>query len=134
MSSFLWYLVCYLLYRRHSKCALFLTRPLSLPRSSLSPQLPLHLVCTYDILALEAYNTTTFNSGLHILSMRAGAALARVMGDNATATAADAAAARATIAVQALLWNSTYGYYRAYTSGDAIMSDALYGVMLVGSV
>ena len=30
--------------------------------------------------------------------------------------------------MQRLLWNSTYNYFRAYTGGDAVMSDALYGV------
>ena len=89
--------------------------------------LPWHLVCTYDILVLEAYNTTTYNSFLHMLAMAAGRELATVVGDTATASAASAALARAQGAVENLLWNSTYSYLRAYTGGDAVMSDALYG-------
>ena len=82
---------------------------------------------SYDILVLEQYNTTTYNSFLHLLAMRAGATLARIVGDNTTAAAADAAYSRAQGALDALMWNGTYSYYRAYTGGDAIMSDALYG-------
>jgi non-lysosomal glucosylceramidase len=89
--------------------------------------LPWRLVCTYDILVLEKYNTTTYNSFLHMLAMAAGGELARVVGDAATAAAADAALARAQAALPALLWNSTYSYFRAYTGGDAVMTDALYG-------
>jgi non-lysosomal glucosylceramidase len=89
--------------------------------------LPWHLVCTYDILVLEAYNTTTYNSFLHMLSMAAGRELAKVVGDADTAAAAEAALARAQGAVGALLWNSTANYLRAYTGGDAVMTDALYG-------
>jgi len=89
--------------------------------------LPWHLVCTYDILVLEAYNTTTYNSFLHLLAMRAASELASVVGDAATKAKADSAFNRAQAAVTALLWNSTYSYLRAYTGGDAIMSDALYG-------
>jgi hypothetical protein len=89
--------------------------------------LPWHLVCTYDILVLEAYNTTTYNSFLHLLSMRAAVELAAVVGDAATGATAAAAFARGQGALDALLWNSTYSYYRAYTGGDAVMTDALYG-------
>ncbi len=34
---------------------------------------------------------------------------------------AAAALAYGQASMQSLLWNSTYGYYRAYTGGDAIM-------------
>lgn len=62
-----------------------------------------------------------------MLSMAAGRELAKVVGDSATAAAAEAALARAQGAVGDLLWNSTYSYLRAYTGGDAVMTDALYG-------
>ena len=112
----------------------FTPRPLSSAPSSLPPPphrptLPLFLAnpLRYDILDLEQYNTTTYNSFLHLLALKAGSTLARVLGDNATATAAEDAYARAQAALPQYLWNSTYSYFRAYTGGDAVMSDALYG-------
>ena len=90
--------------------------------------LPAHLVCTYDILAMERYNTTTFNGVLHLAAMRAAMVMGAALGDAATVAAASAAADRAhAVLTGPLLWNSTYGYWRAYTGGDAIMSDCLYG-------
>ena len=90
--------------------------------------LPAHLVCTYDILGMERYNTTTFNGVLHLAAMRAVSRMGAALGDGATVAAADAAAATALAALTGpLLWNSTYGYGRAYTGGDAIMTDCLYG-------
>ena len=50
------------------------------------------------------------------------------LGDAATVAAAQAAAAAAIASMKRLLWNSTYSYFRAYTGGDAVMSDALYGI------
>ena len=90
--------------------------------------IPAHLVCTYDILAMERYNSTTFNGVLHIAAMAAGKVLATVMQDSITFTAAEASRAAAVAAMTGpLMWNSTLGFFRAYTGGDAIMSDCLYG-------
>jgi hypothetical protein len=83
--------------------------------------LPWKLVCTYDILAMEQYNTTTFNGVLHLAAMRAVEELSKVVNDTATAAIASAAFSYGQASMQSLLWNSTYGYYRAYTGGDAIM-------------
>ncbi len=90
--------------------------------------IPAHLVCTYDILGMERYNSTTFNGVLHIAAMAAGEVMAAAVGDAATGAAA--AAARATaVAVMTgpLMWNASLGFFRAYTGGDAIMADCLYG-------
>jgi hypothetical protein len=51
------------------------------------------------------------------------------MGDNATAAAAAAAYERGVAATYSFLWNSTYSYFRAYTSADAVMADSLYGAL-----
>lgn len=75
----------------------------------------------------EAYNTTTYNSFLHLLAMKAAMGLADVVGDAATGAAASAAFTRGQGAIDTLLWNSTLQYLRAYTGGDAVMTDALYG-------
>lgn len=58
---------------------------------------------------------------LHLAALKAGVYFANIFNDTATAAAATAAITRAEGAVQELLWNSTYNYYRAYTGGDAIM-------------
>lgn len=89
--------------------------------------LPWHLTATYDIINFEQYNTSTFNSMVHLASMQAGAKLALVVGDNATFAAATAAFTRGQLALETYLWNSTYQYYRAYTGADALMGDTLYG-------
>jgi hypothetical protein len=92
--------------------------------------LPLHLVCTYDIIDFDQYNSTTFNSFLHLAMMRAGLELAQHVGDTQTAADVSASFTRAQSALNALLWNSTYSYFRAYTGGEAIMADCLYGQMV----
>ena len=89
--------------------------------------LPLHLVCTYDILDLDQYNHTTYNSFLYLAMLKATVEMATHMGDAATVAKAQAATAVAQASMERLLWNSTYSYFRAYTGGDAVMSDALYG-------
>jgi uncharacterized protein (DUF608 family) len=77
--------------------------------------LPWHLVCTYDIIDFQQYNTTTFNSFLYIAALRAGVFFADLFNDTATASLASAAIVRADAAMDALLWNDTYSYWRAYT-------------------
>ena len=77
---------------------------------------------------MEKYNSTTFNGVLHIAAMAAGEVLAAVMGDNATAAAAAASRATAVeVMTGPLMWNSSLGFFRAYTGGNAIMADCLYG-------
>ena len=97
-------------------------------RQSIDFGLPAHLVCTYDILAMEKYNTTTFNGVLHLAAMKAVTVLGTYLNDTSTVATANAAFTRGLAAMTGpLMWNSTYGYFRAYTGGDAIMSDCLYG-------
>ena len=82
---------------------------------------------------MDGYNSTTFNSVLHLAAMRAVEAMAAVVGDAATGAAAAASFATARSAIKALLWNSTHGYFRAYTGGDAIMADCLYGQVVASA-
>jgi hypothetical protein len=95
--------------------------------------LPAHLVCTYDILGMEVYNSTTFNSVLHLAAMKAVQAMAAAVGDAATAAAAGASFASTRAAIKAQLWNSTFSYFRAYTGGDAVMADSLYGQVVASA-
>lgn len=89
--------------------------------------LPWHLVCTYDIIDFDQYNTTTFNSFLHLAMMQAMIQMGTHLGDNQVVTDAQAAFTRGQNAINTYLWNSTSNYFRAYTGGDAIMADCLYG-------
>lgn len=97
--------------------------------------LPEKLYCTYDILWLDQYNTTTYNSFLYMAALRAGQVLSSEMGDSTTLSMVTAALARAQTATQNLLWNSTDNFFRAYSyNGDnAIMSDALYGQVIAST-
>jgi non-lysosomal glucosylceramidase len=94
--------------------------------------LPEKLYSTYDILWLDSYNTTAYNSFLYMAALRAGGALAARVGDAGAASAAAAALARAQDATEALLWNSTSGFFRAYSynNDSAVMADSLYGAMI----
>ena len=96
--------------------------------SSLS--LPLHLVCTYDILELERYNTTTYNSFLYLLMLNAATEMATHLGDTQLVSDATNAINLANAAIKNLLWNSSDLYFRAYTGEDAVMTDSLYGAMI----
>jgi non-lysosomal glucosylceramidase len=91
--------------------------------------LPQHLVCTYDILDLQVYNTTTFNGMVHLAAMLAVREMATAVGDAATAAHAHQVYQYGVAATYGQLWNSTHDYFRAYTGGDAVMADSLYGAM-----
>ncbi len=59
--------------------------------------------------------------------MQAAIELGTHLGDTQVVADATAAFTRAQGAINSLLWNSTLNYFRAYTGGDAIMGDCLYG-------
>jgi hypothetical protein len=62
--------------------------------------------------------------------MQAAQQIATLSGDAVTAAKANAAFNTGVAATANLLWNSSIGYFRGYTGGDAIMADCLYGLML----
>lgn len=103
-----------------------------LAENALPLGLPEKLYSTYDILWLDTYNTTAYNSFLYMAALRAGGALAVHVGDTAAASAAAAALVRAENATQALLWNASGGFFRAYSynNDNAVMADSLYGAMI----
>jgi non-lysosomal glucosylceramidase len=102
--------------------------------------LPLHLVCTYDMLGIESHNVTTYNSFLFLAAMRAASTLAALLGDAPTQALADAAFARGQAAIEALLFvpvdgKGGGGYFRAFQGGapgneSAVMADCAYGQMI----
>jgi hypothetical protein len=91
--------------------------------------LPQHLTVTYDIIDLQQYNESAFASMAHLAAMLATVDMAAAVGDAATGAAAQAAYNAGVAATFGLLWNSTYQYFRAYTGGDAVMADSLYGAV-----
>jgi hypothetical protein len=102
--------------------------------------LPDRLYSSYDILWLESYNTTAYNSFIYLAALRAGEVLAAASGDGATGAALAAARARGEAAVQELLWvplpTPGEGFYRAYyySNETALMADALYGAVIAGAL
>jgi non-lysosomal glucosylceramidase len=92
--------------------------------------LPWRLVCTYDIINFDQYNATTFNSFIYLAALRAAQELGSAAGDRALVERCDEAIHTGQTQLRALLWNETYSYFRAYTGGNAIMGDCLYGQML----
>jgi hypothetical protein len=56
--------------------------------------------------------------------------MAQVMSDSATLNLCTNALQVGQTNIIKLLWNSTLNYFRAYTGGDAIMGDCLYGQMV----
>jgi len=62
--------------------------------------------------------------------MRACESMAQVMGDTSTMTLCKNAFTVGQSQIVKLLWNDTLNYFRAYTGGDAIMGDCLYGQMV----
>jgi hypothetical protein len=99
--------------------------------------LPSYLVTTYDHFGFETYNAVTFNAFVYLTSLKAVQELAAAVGDTATGAAAASGYARASEALLPWMWNSTLGYFKAYTDGpnaqkqyNVLMADALYGQML----
>jgi len=62
--------------------------------------------------------------------MRAGEEIAVVMGDANTQALCKQAFDFGQSQLYKLLWNSTHSYFRAYTGGNAIMGDCLYGQVI----
>ena len=80
--------------------------------------LPMHVIDTYDGLALNNYNASAFSGFFHLLALKAAAALARapVVNDPAFADNVTAALDIGRRAMDKLLWNATGGFYRSYTA------------------
>jgi len=67
---------------------------------------------------------------IYLAVLRACENMATVMGDTATVSYCKNAFTFGQSQLIKLLWNDTLNYFRAYTGGDAIMGDCLYGQML----
>ena len=92
--------------------------------------LPRFLETTYDHFGFGSRESVVYNAMIFLASMSYAAEMAAAMGEDGVAAAAAAALARAQAASTAILWNSTDSYYRAFSGGDAVFTDSLYGIMI----
>ena len=94
--------------------------------------LPPHLLNTYDLLELDAFQYATFNAALHLLAMQATMRLAAHMDDRALYDLAHLSFTNGSALMEALLWNATAHYYSSWydplhPGHGVVFSDALYG-------
>ena len=98
---------------------------------------PEHLCNTYDILGPTKHLHVSYNTVFHLLSMKAAAALATVMGDAEFATTCTAAFTRGRTAFNSQQWqeNGTASHYSfSVESPVSLMADSLYAQLLADSV
>ena len=94
--------------------------------------LPPHLLNTYDLIELDAYQYATFNAVLHLLAMQATMKLAAHMTDWTLYDLANTSFHNGSALIESLLWNRTAHYYSSWydplTPGNGVVfADALYG-------
>ncbi|XP_078367102.1 uncharacterized protein LOC144651095 isoform X2 [Oculina patagonica] len=94
--------------------------------------LPFHKTCTYDIIYLEGYEHTTYNSVMYLLGLRVGQALAETLGETELAQTVQQAFQYGKAKMDRTLWNEDDGFYHSWWdhkkgSPDWLMTDSLYG-------
>ena len=94
--------------------------------------LPLRLSCTYDIIYLEKYDHTTYNSVMYLLGLRAAEELGRMKGDEAFSQRCVKAFRRGRRRLVEKLWDGAHGYFHAWWDHERgsphwLMADSLYG-------
>ena len=94
--------------------------------------LPLRKTCTYDIIYLEGYDHTTYNSVMYLLGLRAGQVLAETLGETELAQTVHHAFKDGKAKMDRTLWNENNGFYHSWWdhekgSPDWLMADSLYG-------
>ena len=97
--------------------------------------LPLRLTCTYDIIYLQGYDHTTYNSVMYLLGVRVAEELGKVKGDEELRRMSRKAFDLGRKMVEEKLWDSTRGFYRTWWdhekgSPDWLMADSLYGQVI----
>ena len=94
--------------------------------------LPLRKTCTYDIIYLEGYDHTTYNSVMYLLGLRVGQVLAEALGETELAQTVHKAFKYGKDKMDRTLWNEKDGFYHSWWdhekgSPDWLMTDSLYG-------
>ncbi|XP_068694647.1 uncharacterized protein [Montipora foliosa] len=93
--------------------------------------LPHRQQCTYDILYINIYDHTTFNSFMYVLALRVSQELSTIMGDTELLEKVTNALVIALDKISEELWSKEDGYYHAWWdkrlgSPSWLMSDSLY--------
>ena len=97
--------------------------------------MPYKLQTTYDVLALNQYETCSYSAVFHILAMRSMAELCVFMGETAEAKKYNDAAKAAQESFESIMWNEELGAYMAYYGGNGtIMADTFYAQVLAYTV
>ena len=94
--------------------------------------LPLRKTCTYDIIYLQGYDHTTYNSVMYLLGLRAGQVLAEALGEIALVQTVRQAFKYGKDKMDRTLWNENDGFYHSWWdhekgSPNWLMTDSLYG-------
>ena len=94
--------------------------------------LPLRKTCTYDIIYLEGYDHTTYNSVMYLLGLRVGKRLAEMLEEKELASTIQLAFDYGRAKIDRTLWDEREGFYHAWWdhekgSPDWLMADSLYG-------
>lgn len=85
----------------------------------------------YDHFGFGGRETCAYNAFIFLAAMSHTVDMAIEVGDAGVGAAATAALARANSNITALLWEGdALGYYRAFSGGDAVFTDTLYGLMI----
>ena len=90
------------------------------------------MTCTYDIIYLEGYDHTTYNSVMYLLGLRVGKVLAEKQGDKELVETIQLAFDYGKAKIDRTLWDEKEGFYHSWWdhekgSPDWLMSDSLYG-------
>lgn len=93
--------------------------------------LPYRQQCTYDILGLNIYDHTTFNSFMYILALRVAQELCKIMDDSGLLKEVNIAKEYANYRMFKEMWSEDDGYYHAWWDAEKgspkwLMSDSLY--------
>ena len=93
--------------------------------------LPYRQQCTYDLLYINKYDHTTFNSFMYVLALRVAQELSTIMGDADLLKKVTTAIAIARDRISEEFWSEQDGYYHAWWdkklgSPSWLMSDSLY--------
>ena len=93
--------------------------------------LPHRQQCTYDIVEINIYDHTTFNSFMYVLALRVSQELSTIVGDTELLEKVTNALVIALDKISEELWSKEDGYYHAWWdkrlgSPSWLMSDSLY--------
>ncbi|PFX33506.1 hypothetical protein AWC38_SpisGene1570 [Stylophora pistillata] len=94
--------------------------------------LPLRKTCTYDIIYLEGYDHTTYNSVMYLLGLRVGQVLADTVGETELARVIQLAFEYGKARIDRTLWDEEEGFYHSWWDHEKgslpwLMADSLYG-------